>query len=412
MTACHAVLLRRPVEPQIFLRRAIKLEIMLAIIQLCHLLIFVESNPGDFVVWLIVHIVALFSLGLLRHSARHCVEYVCIPWRALTTLLLFSLVFKISSRVPYIQNWFTDGLLANRNSAELGMGGWYTYGSVFFYPLSILLAFCTLPCKIYRFLFIGVLTICCIDFIAMGTRNAPMFVLLFYLLSINIQFKIKRAILLGGGLFFIFVAIFNYSTVNRTHASGEGNFEWSELLQFTSSTEVLKIDNKIVTPISQSIPALMPVIFLSHYLTHPISELSYFVSISGELSLAGFYGVKDQLCVVGACDRVESQQEIEKANPRAGVYQTIWTSLILDFGWAGAFFIYTMTVAFLYWLQTIHQRHLGISLVIFCQIIVVSPIENYLYNGLGLVQFSLIILSYLLIRFLYFIGFNLGSKRF
>lgn len=412
MTACHAVLLRRPIEPQIFLRRAMALEITIAIIQLCHLLIFAEPNSGDFTVWLIVHVTALFSLGLLRYSARHCTDYVIIPWKILSALLIFSFIFKISSRVPYIQNWLVEGLLANRNNAELGIGGWYTYGSVFFYPLSILLAFCTMPRRIYHFLLIGVLSICLIDFIAIGTRNAPVFVLLFYLLTINSRFNNGRFILSSFVISTAFILIFNYSTINRTHASVEGSFEWMELLRFTNSTEVLRINNRNVSPISESIPVLMPVIFLSHYLTHPISELNYFLKISDKLSLAGFYGVKDQFCVIGVCDRDESQQEIEKSNPRAGVYQTIWTSLILDFGWVGAFFVWTLTIAFLYFIQTFERNHLGIGLIIFTQIIMVSPIENYLYNGLGFVQFSFIILVFYLIRFIFFILRHLGSKKF
>ncbi len=379
-------------------------EIALATIQLCHLLIFAEANSGDFVVWSIVHGVAQLSLALLRYSARHCTEYVFIPWRILATLILIAFVFKMSSRMPYIQSWLSEGLLATRHNTELGKGGWYTYGSMFFYPLSILLAFCTMPRSVYRILLLGVLAICSIDFIAMGTRNAPMFVMMFYLLSMNFQFQIKRALSMSVVLAIIFTTIFNYSTVNRSYASGEGNFDWQEFLKFTNSTEVLKIDSEIVALFSKSTPNLSPTIFLSHYLAHPISELNYFIDLSDRLPLGGMYGVRDQICVVGTCDRAESQWEIESTNPRAGVYQTIWVSLILDFGWGGAIFIFALTVAMLYGIQRIQRYQLGISLVIFTQLIMLSPIENYLYNGLGLIHLILTFVSFLAMRFLWLVS--------
>ena len=406
MTSSAAKLLRQPVHPQTFLRRAMIFGITLAITQLCHLSVSVEANSGDFAVWWIVNGVALISLSLLRHSARNCNAYIFIPWKILTILLLIALVFKISSRVPYIQSWQAEGLLSTRNNPELGNGGWYTYGSIFFYPLSILLALCSMPRLMFRLSLIGVLAICFIDYIVIGTRNVPTFVLVFYFLTTPIQFNFKRALLVGSVLAISFITIFNYSTINRLHASVNSSFNWIVLMKYTVSAEVLEFDEEFTASIHKSMPILMPTIFLAHYLTHPISELNYFIDKSESLRLAGFYGIKDQLCVIGACDRVKSQKEIERSNPRAGVYQTIWTSLILDFGWIGGVFIYVTTVLMLYGMQRTRPRQLGFSLVIFNQIIMLSPIENYLYNGLGFVQILLPFFIIFIIRFLYRLKFK------
>ncbi len=390
MTNSSSHLLRQPVGPQIFIRRAIIFEFALAALQFLHLSIIAKSSVGDLLVWMLVHGVALLSLALLRHSARNCSQYPSIPWKVLATLLLVALVFKLSSRAPYIQSWLSVGLLETRNNAELGGNGWSTYGSIFFYPLSILLVFCTIPTKIFRALLFSVLLIIAIDFIAIGTRNAPVFVLIFYLLSWPVRFKLKKHMPMIFVLSILFVLIFNYSTTHRTQAFQEGG-GYLLLFEFTISSEIMKIDDEIVAPLAREIPELMPVIFLSHYLTHSIGELRYFIDISDQLSLGGFYGIKDQLCVVGICDRVESQRAIENANPRAGVYQTMWTSLMLDFGYLGALLVYLGFVCALYFTQ-LGRKKIKISLIVCVVMIMVSSVENYFYNGLGFVQVLTIIL--------------------
>lgn len=391
--------LRRPVAPQIFLRRAMYFELILALTQFIHLLVFSDATPGDFVTWTVVHGMAQLALALLRRSARHCIEYAIISWKVLATLMLIVLAFKLYGRVPYIQSWLSAGLLETRLNDDLGGGGWYSYGSIFFYPLSILLAFSTLPRTVYRWLLFFTLMLCSIDFIALGTRNAPVFVLIFHLLSVSFRFKRKYAPRIIAVLA-IFVAIFNYSTVNRSLESAGGSFDWLVLFEFTGSTQVLKINNNIVRPIASSVPALMPVIFLSHYVTHPIAELNYFVSLSDHLPLGGLYQLHDQFCVIGFCNRDDSQWLMEKVNPRFGVYQTIWASLILDFGWFGSSFLVIVIIAIMYAIQRLRPRQLGIGTIVFAQMIMLSPIENYFYNALGLVQTMCIILVFYGIRIL------------
>jgi Ca2+/Na+ antiporter len=369
----------------------------LAVVQLFHLAFLSEAVVADFVAWAVVHSLAQMGLALLRRSARQCVAFVRIAWRPLATLMLVALVFKLSSRLPYIQSWFADGLLATRQNEELGSGGWTSAFSIFFYPLAILLAFCTMPRNIYRRLMFGVLVVCAIDLVFLGTRNAPMFVLTFHALTFPLKLRARFLPLIGAALA-LFVALFSYSTANRAAESADGTFDWLVLFEFTASAEVLKIDRNTVAPVAQWAPGLLPAIFLSHYLTHSIAELNEFVGLTEKLPRGGLYYFRDQLCVIGLCNREDSLAKIESINPRPGVYQTMWASLILDFGWTGAFALFTLAIAITYAAQRQRRDELGMGVVLLTQMIMLSPIENYFYNGLGLAQTLCILVVYLSLR--------------
>jgi hypothetical protein len=391
--------LHRPTTPYIFLKRVRNADIFLAVIQLVHLIFFTNSLAGDFLCWALIHTISFLTLTVLRYSARNSNRYVYIPWKPLVFLLIVAFSFKFYSRLPYMMSWYNEGLLLTRSNPELGSGGWTSYGSIFFYPLAILLAFTTLPRRYYQIFIFLVFVICGIDFIALGTRNAPMFVLIFHMLLIPHRITTRKLPLI---LFFIviFVSIFNYSTINRTQESGEGNFDWLTVFEFTGSTQILTINDEVVRPISKSAPEMMPVIFLMHYLTHPVAEFRNLMNISN-LDSGGLYYLKDQFCAIGFCNRDDSLYQIELKNPRAGVYQTFWGSFVLDFGVPGALALYSLSVIAIYFLQRQSPQSLGLVIILFSQIFLLSSIENYLYNGLGLVQcLSIFIIYYLLtVRF-------------
>jgi hypothetical protein len=385
--------LRIPAAPGVLLARVAGLELVLAGVQLGHLALLAQAQVQDFAAWVFVHAAAQGTLFALRRAARHCRSYPSLPWRPLAVLIFITFTAKLSSRAPYIGAWMSEGLFAARNAEDAGAGGGASFINIFFYPLVILLSMCVLPRKTYLKLMLCVTAMCMIDFIVLGTRNAPLFVLMFHLLASPLRLNKKIAAVLLG-LVFAFVAMFSYSTVNRTQESQLGTFDWLDLFELTGSTENLRIRREMAEPVAQAVPALLPAIFLTHYVSHSIAELAVLVGQSDDLRLGGAYYVTDQFCVIGMCSRQDSLDAIEAANPRAGTYQTIWGSLLFDFGFLGAGLAWFVVSAMLVIWQRMQRRVLSPAVLVGAMVIALAPIENYLYNGLGLVQILSMFIAY------------------
>lgn len=394
---------RFPLAPRLFLARLRSFSLGIAVIQFFHLAIFAEAQTENFISWFAVNLLIQISLLMLRVSAKRSNYFANIPWQPLVTLLSLTFVFKVISRIPYILSWLAGGLYATRTNVDLGSSGMFSYFNIFFYPLAILLAFTVLPRRAY-FISLGmVIVICLIDLVFLGTRNAPIFVLLFHLLIAPIRLKLNLKHVATMILIIVgFVSIFSYSTINRSWDSTEGVFDWINIFEFTGSAQVLKINRSVAVPLSEHVPAVLPAIFLSHYLSHSVAELANLVKLRDELDLGGMYYLTDQLGVIGVGSRDDSLWAIESANPRAGVYQTIFASLFFDFGIYGAILIWILSLCVICLQQLIKPNQLSIGVSFTSVIIALGPIENYLYNGLGLVQ----ILSLFLVLF----AFNLYGK--
>jgi hypothetical protein len=388
-----------PIEPRIVMARIANFHLALATLQLIHLLLFSESQGQDIVAWVFVNAIAQITLTALKSSMMNCKTYVELYWRPLAILLLITFLVKLYSRSPYILSWMITGLYETRKNENIGVGGLISYINIFFYPLSILLAFVKTPKLVYRWLMMCIIFMCCIDFMILGTRNAPLFVLAFHLFSYPHRLYRKNFIFLMG-LVCVFVAIFSYTTVNRTQESQLGTFDWLVIFEFTGSTENLKINTNISKMLNENAPIFFPVIFLTHYVTHSIAEIALLVSNSADLSIGGGYYLTDQFCAVGICDRITSLAEIENVNPRAGIYQTVWGSLIFDFGLIGAITVWVLLILVMIIWQIYTGARLSPFTVLVAILVALSPIENYLYNGLGLVQIIMMFVVYGVIKIL------------
>lgn len=370
-------------------------------LQLFHLSVLANAAPRDFAAWLFVHVSAQMTLFMLRRSASQCRVFAYVPWKPLAMLLLLTFAIKLYSRAPYIANWLSEGLRATRTNEDLASGS-LSIINVFFYPSAILLAFATIPRSAYVKLMACVGTMCVIDFIFLGTRNAPIFVLLFHVLASPVRVRFRQLVLLII-LLMAFVVIFSYSTIYRTQESELGTFDWLVLFEFTGSTENLKIDPEIAQLLANNAPILLPAVFLSHYLTHSVAELALLLSKSSELALGGAYYLMDQFCGIGICSRADSLSAIEGANPRAGIYQTAWGSIFFDFGLLGAAIVVTLlAVSVIFW-QRMHRYCLNPATALAALIVAISPIENFMYNGLGLPQVLTVFIACWLLRLFAFI---------
>lgn len=395
---------RYPASLEVFLGRLWRVELLLAGAQLFHLLFLTNARLGDFVTWAFVHGMAQASLWVLRNTDTAGRGYLVIAWRPLVFLFVVALGFKLSSRAPMVAVWLTDGLRATRDSDELAAGsGLASYVNIFFYPMAILLAFTAMPRRVYRASVLCLIIVCGIDLVVLGTRNAPLFVLLFHLLALPMKWGVRR-VLATLAVTIGFVAVFSYSTVNRTLEAAQGEFDWLVLFESTTSAEVLSLKTTSVEPISRVAPVLMPAVFLTHYLSHSIAELDYLFTHRDELRLGSASYLIDQACAVGLCSREASQDEILGINPRAGAYQTIWGSLLFDFGFVGAALAWMLGVGAIVLLRLVRLRAAVLMVALASTVITLGMVENYLYNGLGLAQMITIFVAYALVGLLASIG--------
>jgi hypothetical protein len=364
--------------------------ISLAIVQLFHLIVFTDAESGVYLTWFLVTVVINSSLWILGKSAAHGEYFVHIPWRPLVGILFISFVFKLTSRVEYITATLSYGLNAARTDPNVGAGGLASFVNIFFYPAAILLAFTILPKRVYRVCLVLISIICMVDMLFIGTRNAPVFVLLFILLATPFKFSIKTYFQALIALV-SFIAIFSYSTTNR--GADADSFDWQVAFELTGSTQVLHINKDIAATIGDNAPALFPAVFLLHYVTHSIAELENMMMTRDWQTPGGLYYMTDQFCAVGFCSRQDSQDRIDMVNPRSNVYQTIFSTLFYDFGIVLSCFIWVILLLFLCLRQrVIMRKEVGIDIVFFSILIMVGSIENYLYNGLNFVQILVIFL--------------------
>jgi hypothetical protein len=332
---------------------------------------------------------------LLRDLGIYSSKFKTQSYKFFFYLFVVIFFFKISSRVGYLDvSIFSDSTLLNENrqtGVEVTIS---TYFSIFFYPLAIILSFTPKPVKVARIVLTLVLITCLIDMVFIGAKNAPMFTLMFYLLTIKFKFTSARTIFLMSMLGILFIFIFSHSTIGRTAEGVLGEFDWVTLLLNTGSTEVLKI-NPVVLSNIVDYQWLYPVIFLSNYLTHSIAELYYLLDQFSLFQVDLAY-TKDQFCAVGLCDRVQSSEYIYDLNSRHNIYATMYTTLFFDFGITLTLLFMLLGFGYIFYgyakIKRAKENYKSISLgfAVIGVWLLLGSIENYFYNGLGLVQFLLI----------------------
>jgi len=284
------------------------------------------------------------------------------------------------------------GFYYTRSNPDLGTGSWATYLSVWFYPALIILFFLPISKKVYFTSVAFMIIVVFVEFIFVGTRGGPILILLFFLFS---KRKLYTKLFLSKVFLFLilFVIIFSYSTINRTQASSLGTFSWKQTLETTISTEIVSFKANVLEYVDKEMKILFPFIFLTHYISHSIGELEYLYSISNNISTGGANKFMEELCTIGICDKSYYFERAADNNSRTGVYSTIYSSFIYDFGpILGVFILFFLII--LNMIKIILSKTIGplsISLIV---ILAVSSIENYFYTGLGLIQFILVYVIY------------------
>ncbi|MCL7751316.1 hypothetical protein LV475_06865 [Guyparkeria hydrothermalis] len=374
------------VSPQRFFSRALTLFVAISLLQLFHLLFLARLEWENIVVWLVVFLTGLTALGLIRIKVPSTERWP--EFRLRTFLFLFFSSFLVTfvfSRIPYLVAFFDLGMYDLRQESDLGGGGWYSYFAILFYPLAILLAFINISRKWYFVCLFFVAVVVAVDLLVLGTRGAPVFVAIFHLLMARVRYGRLRMWLALLGLVAIFLLVFDYQTKARSLNTVTVGWDWSLTLAHSWLFDRLPLKSWVIDSVSGGLWFLGPVVYFLQYISHSIAEFR-FLLFGGTYDLFGsFLYVRDEVCLVLGCGREVIHQAIESANPRAGLYQTLYSSLLIDFGFLGFF---GLILAYLVWLVGVSSRVYGMGFLIYFSVVVtVSAVENYFYGGLGLARF-------------------------
>lgn len=381
---------REPLNPRIFFEKILIFIILLALVQYIHLMYLSISGLDVLITWSIFYtavsiILYIYYFVLFNQNLK----IFRISYKLLIFILVISFFAKLVSRYDYIESVLSVGLYYTRTNPAIGSGGWSTYLSVWFYPASILLLMIKIPVKLFRITLLLTAIIIILDLMFVGTRGGPFLVILFIIFTSRKSIKIKY--LIYAFLFIIlFTLIFSYTTEYRTQSSITDSFSWLVLFQNTISTEIVEIKPIVLEFCNEEAPFLFPFLFLSHYVSHSIGELTYLVSTLDTLNTGGGNTFIREICAAGFCDQSVYTERMENINTRGGVYGTILAPLIYDSSLPMAIFI-ILSIVLINIISIIKSKIIGPSTIVILVVLSVAPVANYIYTGLGLIQFILVI---------------------
>jgi len=393
-----------PILPKAFVFRVFFLFLLISSIQLFHLSVLAEFNVDNLVVWLCVLIIGSSYILCLYFKLGRCGSWPLVNVRLFSILFVTSfIVTLVFSRVPYLLSFFDKGLYLTRLSG-LGGGGIYSYIAILFYPLSILLAFLDLPRRLYYRFVVLMLIIIVIDLLVLGTRGGPFFVLIFHILMLRFNFfTIKTAVILFAGLFFLMLLI-DYQTQARSLNTTTVGWDWVRTIRYSWIFDNLKIKDSVILSIESKSVFLFPLLYLSQYITHSIAELNHLLSDGSYTSVGDALYLKDEICLVARCAREAIQVAISEINPRVGLYQTLYSSLLFDFGFLGVMILGVISGTYILFSKV---NSMFIAVAVYLVVIMsTSGVENYIYNGLGLARLLIFFMLWKILS----LHFRIGSK--
>ncbi|CAB3637542.1 Uncharacterised protein [Achromobacter sp. 2789STDY5608633] len=378
------------ISPRVFVMRASILYALMGIIQLLHITFVAEFDIRSLLVLegTVTLGMILLLLSYLRMSQS--MEWPAFNQRVFKWLFLSTFVITfVCSRLPYIFVFLEKGLYLTRLDTSVGGGGWYSAFSILFYPLCILLAFIDIPRRKYYGYAVLMFAVISVDFIILGTRNAPFFVLLFHLLMLRVRFFRVRSICCLVALAIFMVVLVDYQTRGRSADVLTVGWDWVATIRYSWIFDNMPIPSDVVSSTNEVFPVLMPLIYLVQYVTHSMAEFGVVLE-HGAIGIfgSGLY-FEDQVCLLLACDRQAIQDAILQINPRAGTYQTLYASLLLDFGFIGTLILILLLVIYL--LSGRKNGHVSGFVVYIVMVVLVSGIDNYIYNGLGVWRFGVFV---------------------
>lgn len=392
---CKAIVMT--ITPGIFFSRSRNLFLIISLIQVFHLIFVSKVSLYYLAVWFILFMFGFFFFVWVERF------FVAKDWPYINKSF-FSVAFFVSffvtlvfSRFPYVESYVAEGMYLTRQKEGLGSGGWYSFFAVFFYPLSMILAIIDLNKK--KIYLIALFIVLAIDIFVLGTRGAPIFVVLFHALFLRRKYSLRFLVpmLLISSLFF--VVVFTYQTESR---SSTESYEWHSTVKYSRLFDNLPVKDLYV---EHELPDYFYVsIYISQYITHSVSEFSSLLQDGSYDGTGSFNYFLDEVCLVAMCDRSKFQGNISDINSRSGLYQTLYSSLLFDFGYFGLVFLFFVVIFFIY----IRSKISLIFLTYLSMVVAFSLIDNYIYNAIGMARF------FIFVGLFYFLSFRyrLCSRSF
>lgn len=401
----------KQVTANVFFERGVFIFSVILIFQFLHINFVAIFSLINLLTWILI---AGFGFSLFRLIGRRidgATSWPELNVQIFSILFLTSFVVVISfSRYSYIISFFENGMYLTRANDEIGQGGVYSAITILFYPLCIILAFIDIPRARYYYYSVLMLCVMVIDLVFLGTRGGPVFVLLFHLAMSRVNFRSPKTILGVLFLTFLFLVLFDYQTRARSLDSSTVGWDWIITLKYSWLMDVLRIDEASILLVSEYASFLLPVIFFLQYLSHSIAEFAQLL-VDGRFGLMGpGYYLFDQFCIVAGCDRGVFETLIDEMNPRAGLYQTLYSSLLFDFGLLGVLLCFF--VIFSYHMASNKKFvKLNAFAIYFIMLVAASSIENYMYSGLGVWRLCVFLILYKLLEVRFLRSFFVKSRN-
>lgn len=365
--------------------RAKAIYLFISIIQFFYITILTELSLYNILVFFILTCVGFLIINRISKNLRRVV--VC-EFESTFFLALFffsALITLFFSRLPYIMSVINIGLSETRSSEDIGSGGIYSIATVFFYPLSLVSIFYK---STSRYKFICTLTtilVSIIDIFFMGARNAPFFVIFFHLIFYKNKISLSlRSVILLLTILILIIYAFEYTTRVRSGYVGYPNEYW---LWKSTESEVMSLSSvnfSLYVFFNEFFWYALPVFYLISYISHSIPELVFFLSGYDFEILPRFYIIYDYFLMATFQDRTEITKLIEVAKFHPGYYQTIYPSLLIDFG-------LILTPLILILIVFLKNKIVILVQLYFIPVMIFSGIENYLYTGLTPIRFIIFV---------------------
>lgn len=350
---------------------------------------FITESPAlSLPILIITNLISFIFIFIAANSNRKTIQFPNI--NIVLLVFLFSAIGKLASRLNYVQALVASNgnTYLARSSDLLVGGGWYSYLAIFFYPACIIIFFLSIKYKISKYIYILIFSFLAFDIFLVGMRATPVFIILFAYIFTQYRKKTKNILINGTYILLITILAFGFTTKLKSWNGTDMNL--SLHLVDTISTQVSKIKPIVLTEFSDN-DFILSYVYFSHYLYHSNAELAnYLESSSINENSINLTNIREEFCMFGLCENLSEEREYN-----IGTYKTFYFTLLYDIGTYNTIIILILIAIPLFFF--LKKRITGVLHYYALMVILLSPIENFITSGMGLLQalamFSIIILS-------------------